>query len=605
MDSKSMILVSFENNASFVNCAGCGLVAEVIKRLKLDEQLELPFGKVSLHHPELPNSEIKPTMTVENLFDIYKSHDEVPFIVKCTKRLRQNLESDTVDMSRSATTGFPGFLITRREITVNRFLELLYPKDCPNASPRAIFFKSPPFSGKTGIARLIFQKLLEDDSIKSVVYLSGDPFMENISVDQLFMNTHAISLDTFLSSEDKRVLIFDEAQASYTDKKFWQLMQRAIDHDAFPGLKLVFFICYGSFMNFGKDKADAPVTFPPQFTFGLNTNPGLALTRDEFEEMIRGEKLSKYSDLIFSACSRHIGIGNTVINFLSKMFRSQPDLNEAKVKLALFSETLLMVVKGNRGMPEMQSLEKLIASYPERLDISDLSLLKHILDTVARLQQVDSQEFSNASDPKLCLLFALLLKYGFLFMDEEGYVKFASDMHMKVWLYTCRADPIESICFLNVKDILVFALERMSASRLCAIGATSKGLLSERQFQMELYQGLVSILPKSTYIIPEFRTFDSKKRLGFVDLVIQFGGDFLFLELLRDGDAAAEHEARFQKDGKYYEAISPASKYGLIDYRTRKQPSKIRPGFLYIWFTENFTTATVLFEGEQQQVSLK
>jgi hypothetical protein len=74
-------------------------------------------------------------------------------------------------------------------------------------------------------------------------------------------------------------------------------------------------------------------------------------------------------------------------------------------------------------------------------------------------------------------------------------------------------------------------------------------------------------------------------------------------ELLRDGDEAEEHAARFAEGGKY--AVMPMSHYALIDFRqTRQQLRHSKPGFAHVTFEADFTTAQLKYGDTTKSIHL-
>ncbi|ETO73658.1 hypothetical protein F444_10426 [Phytophthora nicotianae P1976] len=61
---------------------------------------------------------------------------------------------------------------------------------------------------------------------------------------------------------------------------------------------------------------------PPENTFGLDSKPGLHLTRVELDEMVHSSCVAIVCDPVWIMCLQHIGIARSMLTFLSLKFRS-------------------------------------------------------------------------------------------------------------------------------------------------------------------------------------------------------------------------------------------------------------------------------------------
>jgi hypothetical protein len=114
----------------------------------------------------------------------------------------------------------------------------------------------------------------------------------------------------------------------------------------------------------------------------------------------------------------------------------------------------------------------------------------------------------------------------------------------------------------------------------------------ERQIQMELFRATSSCVTSDTVIIPEWRTNSTN---GFVDFRIIGPTISWFWEQLVNGDdAAAEHQDRFEPGGKYYAYLTPSTRFVLIDFRQNRRIRKMKRGFVYISFSNDYSEATIL-----------
>ena len=93
---------------------------------------------------------------------------------------------------------------------------------------------------------------------------------------------------------------------------------------------------------------------------------------------------------------------------------------------------------------------------------------------------------------------------------------------------------------------------------------------------------------------------------GRVDFWIKFLGSDIgwAVELLRDGDRAENHLARFASGGSYH--CMPASQKAVIDFYAPNQSLKeVLPGMVYVFFEPDFAAAFVHFpDGHACRVDL-
>lgn len=333
--------------------------------------------------------------------------------------------------------------------------------------------------------------------------------------------------------------------------------------------------------------------------FGLENSddkPGLYLTDLEFKEMVKDTVVEKVDGLVWNLCTRHIGIAYHVIGYLCAQFKNKrnEEVSQADLESAVRSAELLDYISSYcRGTPSLRAFQKVIRGY----EVEEVIRVKmeNILESVSSGKVV----FSNSEDrsPGSNEAVDLLTRVGFLYEDQKHQLHFASSMHLKCWLQSCRKDPlIHLLKNTGLEDFVKASIGRMSASRLFAIAGENDDIVRERQFQMELYHSLVSCVPKSYLITPEWRT---KEKDGYVDLVIRDGEFIWFLELLVDGDDAIGHEKRFKPNETYHSSFLPNSRHVLIDFRQKRASiRKFRSNFIYVEFDTAFRKACLTFENK-------
>lgn len=502
--------------------------------------------------------------------------------------------------------GVPGRFRTSRTVLVDRFYGLMY-----NRNVNVVFIRAPPFSGKTGFAQLICEKLMEKED-RDVLYLSCQACPLDMTFETFFADRVGLGFYEFtMQRKGDRVLVLDEAQCTYTWDYLWKsVIKGLLAHTSMEGLRIVLLTSFGSFDPFLYSlREGTPIQLPDENVFSLfqtELKPGLALSYQEFEEMIEGTQFLVVKDLIWNLCSNHLGMAHNLLNYLDKVLKNyQSGIDREIVERCLRSDKFLSyTISLSRGIPTLESFEKVVNN--NRM-VEHREKMLSIINKVSLGRRLTLRE-SGAISPASKESINLLVKYGFLFEDEEGYLHFASQIHLKAWLRSARHDPLPDSGFTPEKpfrSFLALAIGRMRASNLAHIRKENDGAVRERQMQMELYTAIVSLLPKDVYVTPEWRTQGDGRGYGYVDLVIQFVDQcYWFLELLVDGVGAGEHLRRFEKNGKYYPSLMNNSKYALIDFRESVKARALKPNFLYVSFSTNYAKGKIEVEGSVDEVLL-
>lgn len=501
--------------------------------------------------------------------------------------------------------GVPGRFTTWRKETVENFYQLLFPEQGSGQGPArsVIFIKAPPYSGKTGLGQLLTLRLREIQTC-SVVFLSAqelDP--ANEKVQHLFERMAKISLKDFLDRTEQRVIIVDGAQCTYFDQNFWNVtIKLALSGNRYPQLRIVLLSSFGSFNPF-RDSARAgiPIEIPADNVFGLSSSPGLNLQFREFQEMVEGTRFEQFLDIIWVLCSNHIGIATSILAYLERTSLSWGwrTLTLDQVRNILYSNDILKSLSRERGMPHFDSFSKIVRAQ----NFSQEQVVK----MKSTLQRVAMGEMFGLGSPGSNDAVETLLKHGFLFENQDRTLSFASQMHLKVWLYSTREDCVESFAQISFHDFIAMAIGRMHTAFLKkCLEQNSGDRVRERQIQMELYAAIVSLCPNTVYVTPEWRTSDKK---GFVGIVVQYQNSanqriMWFLELLVDGVGAKEHSERFEIGGKYRTSLDANSQFALIDFRQNVGVRDFKDDFVYVSFSNSFERATLKIAATSQIISL-
>lgn len=491
--------------------------------------------------------------------------------------------------------GFPAAFTTKRVQTVQSIINLMFPQN--QAFVPLMFFKAPPLSGKTGMAYLL-SRALRTRNINAI-YLSALRMEEGEKFSAFFERIVSdLKWSDFLSKKKARVLIVDEAQITYSDVHFWEIVKLTMQRGEYPNLRVVLFSSYGSFDPYRKTSRDStPISIPEANTFGLQNDdkkPGLYLAQTEFKEMITGTVLEQLHELAWTICSAHIGIAFAVVEYVHARFKNTVgSVSLENIEDTLRSSKLLDSIEACRGIPSLISFQKVVEGYKVSDEVT--RRMENYLNRVSLGEVVFAKE--KGLSPGSNHAIALLTKIGFLYENQEGQLHFSSAMHCKIWLKTTRKEPLNHLLKNSrLDDFMISTIGRMSSNRLSSISTENNDIIRERQLQMELYTAIVSCVPLSWLVTSEWRT---KLKDGYIDLVIRGKDLNWFIELLVDGDDAKGHEERFQPGQKYYASLLPNAKYVLIDFRQHKTVRKFRENFLYVSFGVEFKAATICNEKKE------
>ena len=498
--------------------------------------------------------------------------------------------------SEATYGGIPSTFRSMRSETVDAFYRLLFPEK--SHSLYFIHIRSPPMSGKTAMCSLLYNYIIQKNPNATVVRLLCNEMNENEKVAGYFARMINADLSYCMRrSKGPFVLLIDEGQVTYNDDRFWLGEVKNTIEGQYPNVRIVLFSSYGSFDPYRKHgRIGTPISIDEKQVFRLYRGidkPGLQMLRSEFDEIITGNIAECVSDLIWDMSSRHIGVARAIILYLTDCFKNKSvdNVDTADLVSVLFSKGLIdhFSSPSVRGIPKISSFQTVIEN--ENLSSETRYKMRRYLDLVAAGDIVTASD--NSRSPGSNTAMKILIAHGFLHEDEHGVVQFASQMHHTTWLHTNRSDPLpDLLCNPLHEEFLLAALRRMKASTIAIFAAGNPNEIArERQIQMELYRATSSCLPRGYVITPEWL---AQSKNGYVDMRISGPDIEWFWELLINGDQADDHQNRFFPGGQYHSSIKPGSRFVLIDFRQNKQVRKVKDGFIYVSFANNYTTANVL-----------
>ncbi|KAG3104702.1 hypothetical protein PI125_g13566 [Phytophthora idaei] len=168
-------------------------------------------------------------------------------------------------------------------------------------------------------------------------------------------------------------------------------------------------------------------------------------------------------------------------------------------------------------------------------------------------------------------------------------------MTERVWFELVNAaDPSGSVheCWRRGKVLRSVKLLDYIQSSYCGkvvpaydANKTQRGIPAELSTQHDLFQAVLSYLPRAVVVTPEWRTSDRK---GFVGLVISSPDVLWFWQLFVNGDEAFGSANRSNTDGDHYESLSENDLYVFINFRQGKHGQKQEYEFVHVSFVGFF-----------------
>ncbi|KAG1705868.1 hypothetical protein DVH05_002432 [Phytophthora capsici] len=370
------------------------------------------------------------------------------------------------------TRDAPSEFQTLRSTLVDSVINLLFP---PTGDHRPLlFFRAPPFSGKSTLCDLLCDRLAKTKPEVLVARVLATRKPSSVSFSEYFKSVYNCELDKFWDLTCDRVLLIDDAHLTYDDVFLWLGLLKNTYERRFRCPRIVLFTSYGS----GRHEYNGTDFTVDEFdTFGLNgndTKPGLQLSRPELDEMIGGSIFAQVRDLIWHLSSAHIGVAHDILSFLAEEFKNKPSesINASEMELALRSVGLMNYMLEKRGIQTYQTFERTVEK-EERFRGSYLDINYLTYRTLCG-------EVVLSTDQTKTLAIEFLIKFGFFYEDENKHLQFPSNMHMKIWLYSKRASSRNIVDFPQ-EDFVAACISKMSA------GANMCNKTRECQIQMDLY----------------------------------------------------------------------------------------------------------------------
>jgi hypothetical protein len=185
------------------------------------------------------------------------------------------------------------------------------------------------------------------------------------------------------------------------------------------------------------------VPVPAQNTILLED---FVLQRTEFNEMIAGSRFEKFSDLIWQRCSAHNGVASRILITLNYDYPENEKIDDKKLLHWLHSDQIFRAFHLCRGFVCMETLHKIGVAY--ELEKKVMVQMYEILAMVAQGKEVRLSDIVQSQGGDEAVDF--LLQIGFLIETSQGFLEFASKVHLIYWQLSSHPENVQA--WIDYKD---------------------------------------------------------------------------------------------------------------------------------------------------------
>lgn len=444
---------------------------------------------------------------------------------------------------------------------------------------KVLLIKSPPMSGKTSMASLVSNLLVENAKSKILVInismvdfaLDGENWKFEDSFGKMLGIRWADLRD--ISKNRDIYLVLDESQIIYNIKLpdgtvvpnhgsgfFWSTVKSVLSAgDNNPNIRVLLFAAYGSSAQNGE--LFTPIQFHENYTmFGIDC---LYFQDDEITEyvlknfngvnyLLRENTVELFCKALKGLVGSHVGLCVLAIKGLNDLFSSDfkyPFSDHSKSKLS--SDVII------KSLWHESVSNELLNSRALRI-VDSLNTAE--FDEIKKILYGDNSQKIEIS----------LYQKGIVYVNG-GMTEFISPVMRRYFTQKLIGNPITRALKTppNLEELILNTLSALEYSQLksCLGRTKSDRILLERAWQMEFYKSAYQCTPKDLFISADVGAlFDAK---GSIDFTIHTTDLSLFwgIELLREANRINEHLSRFDKNGRYASLCRQFTDYGVVDFR--------------------------------------
>ncbi|KAJ3211579.1 hypothetical protein HDU82_005505, partial [Entophlyctis luteolus] len=405
---------------------------------------------------------------------------------------------------------------------------------------RFVLISSPAGSGKTSMLQL-FKKWTQVPC-KYTRACTGSSCIEVLKDAGIDMVTRSYN-----STSARLVVMIDDAQNSYHDRRGWESLIKEIPLWLSPSVKFIISATHSL-----KGGVESPVELKSLPTFHrrhfLLSETEATSFLDSPIGLRNDMKFESLKQNIIAQCGGLIGALRLSVDGLTGAFaKSQP--SETEALLFYFSADAVSRMARVFGSDHSLPVDTVFKNFLGKCLTSGLS---------------KSPTDLSATD-ELC--FTRLQKAGIL-VEENGFIKFSSIMGQRYflkWLFPNRS--------LSAPPSLRVLIEGCIQNMSCSILTRSvvEGFPKEATFQHLIMEGLAKFTPPSCSICPDLsKVFPGTNQAGEKipgEIDFYLNGSLRWgVELLVDGRGITEHTDRFGLNGKYFKL--DVNDYIIVDFRS-------------------------------------
>lgn len=453
--------------------------------------------------------------------------------------------------------------------------------------------RSPPYTGKTTFAYALRDYLVHLNYQALYINLAGmDGSMARYD-DKLFQDYWQAKVgftwDELTECKSPTYVIVDEAQIIYGDcvPLFWGYLKEFLSNpNKNHNLRVLMVASY--------DPRIGSLRTPMQFTNALGLD-ALRLTLDELQQLTATfVEQRQRQDLCSESFTIPVPIQKAIFNL------SGGHAGLCRITLKKIWERFC------NGGSETQMLEYLVSSPFQRVLRTTRAFcwMENWNPTVEQSQFI-RQALVSCDSESICNMEWTLnqhvepfFKSGLFILINEQLQFTAPIMRMALGQYLFTASGCSShLCATNFEEFMIRSIERMRPSVLRNSLGRGTGYLLERTWQFEWYRAAVTAAPADAVVSPDVGAIFGSP--GYLDFYVN-GRYSWGIELLREGNRAEHHAARFGQSGMY-EKI-PMKEHVLIDFRKSADVGKLRGNFWYAIYSDDYRTITIKRLGHADQV---
>lgn len=379
-------------------------------------------------------------------------------------------------------------------------------------------------------------------------------------------------------------VLIDETQLLYgRAERFWQAVKKLKSHPDPKRLRIFMVAAYGEH-SCTTDLAVMDIS-------------SILLRQSELDELVANYnkssdgKLVPISESVKEVIQRmtggHAGLTRRTMELILEEFRTlNTNFKDDDIFAFLVSQRFNSRIAATRAVPDTTSEKRLLSS-------NELEILEELMNSPR-----DCVVYPQV--PKWQALCKVLVQEGFLTLIDT-FITFASPLVRTVLITRHLSQHLQfnSGGKQDFEEFLEMTLSRMNGNLLKESLSKGDDGVWERQWQNEFYRAATTVLPATSFIFPDVRTYF--KCPGFADYFVDSLG--WVIELVREGEDMEEQERRFTSEGLYSKIAKHVKQWIILDFRNEnKKVKELRPHFWHALYNSDFSHFTLQRFGHDDKI---